>query len=134
MILRPAEGKKKSDVFVPDDTNIYRIGHKLAQNILNACKQAHTPTAVITFDYSGTPTKVTLLEKYIGQSGWLQVQHLSISSFENEDYLLLACFTDQARPLNPKQPKGCFRSMQPKKNPYTLAMKQRLWPQKPYSS
>lgn len=94
MILRPEDGQKKSDIIVPDDTNIYRIGHKLAQRILNTCKNALTPTKEVIFDYTNTPTKVTLLEKYIGHSGWLQVQHIAIHSFEEEDYLLLACFTE----------------------------------------
>lgn len=95
MILRPEDGQKKSDIIVPDDTNIYRIGHKLAQRILNTCKNALTPTKEVIFDYTNTPTKVTLLEKYIGHSGWLQVQHIAIHSFEEEDYLLLACFTEE---------------------------------------
>jgi len=94
MILRPEDGQKKSDIIIPDDTNIYRIGHKLAQRILNTCKNSLTPTKEVIFDYTNTPTKVTLLEKYIGHSGWLQVQHIAIHSFEEEDYLLLACFTE----------------------------------------
>lgn len=94
MILRPEDGQKKSDIIIPDDTNIYRIGHKLAQRILNTCKNTATPAKEVIFDYTNTPTKVTLLEKYIGHSGWLQIQHIAIHSFEEEDYLLLACFTD----------------------------------------
>lgn len=94
MILRPEAGKRKSDIFVPGDTNIYRSGHPLAQKILHACKQEETPTKEIIFDYSQTPTKVTALEPFVGQTGWLQVMHLGISSFENEDYILLACKTE----------------------------------------
>jgi len=94
MILSPQEGQKKSDIYVPDDTNIFRIGHKLAQRILTACKQESTPPRELVFDYTNTPTKITVLASFVGQSGWLQVQHLSINSFEQEDYLLLACFTD----------------------------------------
>lgn len=94
MILKAQEGKRKSDIFIPEDTNIYRIGHKLAQRILHTCKTKETPVAELIFDYSNTPTKITLLEKLKGQSGWLQVQSLSINSFELEDYMLLACITD----------------------------------------
>lgn len=100
MILRPEEGKKKSDILIPDDTNIYRVGHKLAQKILNTCKETKTPVAEVVFDYTNTQTKVTLLEKHIGKSGWLQVQYLSINSFEFEDYLLLACFTDEGEQID----------------------------------
>jgi len=94
MILRPLEGQKKSDIHVPDDTNIFRIGHKLAQRILTACKAEATPVMELVFNYTDTPTKITLLADFVGQTGWLQVQHLSINSFEYEDYLLLACYTE----------------------------------------
>lgn len=93
IILKPKQGQRKSDIDVPDDTNIYRVGHKLAKQILNACKKLTTPSKEIIFDYSNTPTKVTTLEKYIGQSGWLQVSRLEINSFEYEDYLIAACIT-----------------------------------------
>jgi superfamily II DNA/RNA helicase len=94
IILKPKQGQRKSDIDIPDDTNIYRVGHKLAKQILNACKKLNTPSKEIIFDYSNTPTKVTTLEKYIGQSGWLQVSRLEINSFEYEDYLIAACITD----------------------------------------
>jgi len=94
MILKPEEGKKKSEIFIPDDTNVYRVGHRLAQCILNACKEGNTPLQELVFDYTNSNTKITVLEQHLQGSGWLQVQHLAISSFENEDYLLTACFTE----------------------------------------
>lgn len=94
MILSPSAGKKKSDIEIPDDTNVYRIGHKLAEKILFECKKAETPAIELEFDYTNTQTKITLLEQKLGQTGWLQIQHLIINSFELEDYLLIACFTE----------------------------------------
>ena len=99
MILKPKHGQRKSDIDVPDATNIYRVGHKLAKKILNACKQIDTVTREVIFDYTNTPTKVTTLEPYIGQSGWLQVSHLKITSFEFEDFLILACVTDSGETI-----------------------------------
>jgi SNF2 family DNA or RNA helicase len=94
MILKAEEGKRKSDVHIPDDTNIYRVGHKLAQHILKACKEEETETKELTFDYTNTPTTISNLEKFKGQRGWMKVQQLSIQSFEEEDYILIACNTD----------------------------------------
>ncbi len=94
MILRPEEGKRKSDIYVPDDINVYRIGHKLAKRILRACKEHETPIKELVFDYTNTPTKITVLQNLIGQSGWFQLQYLNINSFEQEDYLLISCFTE----------------------------------------
>lgn len=108
MILKAEEGKKKSEIFVPEDTNIYRIGHKLAQHILDACKQKETPLKELVFDYSNTNTKITLLEQYIGKSGWLQAQYLSIQSFQDEDYMLLACITDDGEVIEKETAERLF--------------------------
>lgn len=94
-MLRTEEGKKKSDIIIPDDTNIYRVGHKLAQRILQECKSLPTPVRLVEFNYTDTPTLISSLNGLIGDSGWLRVEHLSINSFENEDYLLLSCITDE---------------------------------------
>jgi len=108
MILKAVEGRKKSEVFIPEDTNIYRIGHKLAQRILKACKKQETPVAEIVFDYTNTQTKITLLEQYIGKSGWLRVEHLTIQSFEDEDYVLLACVTENGEQLEKETAERLF--------------------------
>jgi len=108
MVLKPQQGQRKSDIEVPDDTNIYRIGHKLAQHILNKCKQIPVATKEIVFDYTNTPTKITVLEELIGQTGWLQVKILTISSFEKEEYILLSAFSDEGTILNPETSKKLF--------------------------
>lgn len=108
MILKTEEGKRKSDVFVPEDTNIYRVGHKLAQRILKACKEAATPVREVVFDYTNTQTKITLLEQFIGKSGWLRLEHLAVQSFEYEDYLLLACVTDDGEVIDKETAERLF--------------------------
>ena len=108
MILKTEEGKRKSDVFVPEDTNIYRVGHKLAQRILKACKETLTPVREVVFDYTNTQTKITLLEQFIGKSGWLRLEHLTVQSFEYEDYLLLACFTDDGEAMDKETAERLF--------------------------
>jgi ERCC4-related helicase len=101
-ILRSDDSRKKSDIEIPENTNIYRIGHKLAQQILTACKEAPTPVREVVFDYSNTPTIITLLEKFIGHSGWLRVEFLTINSFEQEEYLLAGAFTESGDMLDPE--------------------------------
>ncbi len=99
-LVRIDENKRKSETVIPDNTNIYRIGHRLAQRVLHACKSLGAPMAEVRFDYSHTPTKITALEPFIGQSGWMQVVLLSIHSFEVEDHLLVACFADDGTLLD----------------------------------
>lgn len=120
MVLKPKEGQRKSDIDVPDDTNIYRVGHKLAKHILEACKQLPTASKELIFDYNNTPTKVTTLEKYIGHSGWLQVSHLEINSFEFEDYLITACITEDGEVIDNEIAQRFF-SIQASESESTLA-------------
>lgn len=101
-MLRTEEGKKKSDIVVPDDTNIYRVGHKLAQRILQECKSLPTPVRMIEINYTDTPTLISSLNGLIGNSGWLRVEQLNINSFEDEDYLLLSCITDEGAEIEPE--------------------------------
>lgn len=108
MILKAEEGKRKSDIYIPDETNIYRSGHKLAQRILNECKELHTPTIEVVFDYTCTPTKISLLEPFIGKSGWLRIERLSIKSFEMEDYLPIACISDDNQVIEPEIARRLF--------------------------
>lgn len=74
----------------------------MAQEILKACKEKLTATKELTFDYSNAPTKITALEKYIGQSGWLKVSHLEIRSFEIEDHIISTCITDNDQIIDDK--------------------------------
>lgn len=95
MILKSDDKGKKLTSEVPDDTNIYRIGHKLAQRIIEECKNKETLPAAVQFNYTDTATKISYLEQFIGQSGWMSMQYLNVNSFENEEYLVLTCFTDE---------------------------------------
>ncbi len=94
MILRPKEGQKKSEIHVPDDTNIYRVGHPLAQRILNACKNSITAVKELIFEYPANETVSILLENYIGKQGWMQVSLITVSAFDEEDYIVIANTTD----------------------------------------
>lgn len=104
----PAEGEKKSSIALPEHTQIYRIGHPLAQSILKQYQEITLAPREVTFDYSGTPVKVTLLETIVGQSGWMQVEKTSIESFEQEDHLLVSCFTDEGEVVYPEVAERMF--------------------------
>ncbi|TAN20465.1 MAG: DEAD/DEAH box helicase [Chitinophagaceae bacterium] len=94
IILRSSNGEKRTGVSIPDDTNIYRVGHPLARRVLQACIQIPTPVKKIVFDYTHTPTNISALKNFVGKKGWLQLSLLSISSFEEEDRLITANFTE----------------------------------------
>jgi len=82
-----------------EDANIYRIGHPLAQRIIEQCKVPLLPKQELTFHYSETPKKITILESLIGRSGWLYAANITVSSFETEDHIILNGFCDDGNPL-----------------------------------
>jgi len=93
-MLQSDNEQKKSEIELPDDVNIYRVGHPLAQSILQNAKHISTDIGAFEIDLSGAEKKITLLDKFIGECGWLKVSVLSISSFELEEYILVSCITD----------------------------------------
>ena len=105
-IIHPGPYRIGRDII---DANIYRIGHPLAQRIIQECKNYQTDPTEITFDYSGIPDrKITILESLIGKSGWLSLSLLTISSFEAEDHLLFAGLTDDGIELDYEQAARLF--------------------------
>ena len=100
-MIRLRDNEKKSLAYIPENAQIYRIAHPLAQTILQKNKESSTPPCEVIFDYSNSPIKVTLLEEHIGQEGWMCIRKLSISSFEEEDHLLISCITDNGAVIPP---------------------------------
>ena len=94
-LIQTAGTKKKTEIQLPDEANIYRVGHPLAQSIIQECKSIKDALGSIDIQLTDAPKRVAALEPYIGTSGWLQVSLLSINSFELEEYLLISCLTNE---------------------------------------
>jgi SNF2 family DNA or RNA helicase len=54
-----------------EDANTYRIGHPLAQSVLEQCLALDVPPVGIRFWLSGSGKKLSILDRHIGHSGWL---------------------------------------------------------------
>lgn len=80
----------------------YRVGHLLAKEIIRRYENVDVAPQEIEFDYSGSEGKTALLEKIIGDSGWMIVDKISINSFEEEDHLLISCFDDSGEQIYPE--------------------------------
>ncbi len=100
LILRTKDDKRKTEIEIAANTNVYRIGHPLAQRIVEACKNKNLSAREITFDYTHTHKIITLLDELKGKSGWLQASLFSITSFESEEHILLSGFTDDGKELD----------------------------------
>lgn len=97
-----SERESKSELVLPYKVQTFRIGHPLAQNIIAKYKDAQISVSEIEFSYSSAEGKTALLEKICGQSGWMRVERISIDSFEQEDHLLIACYTDSGETVFPE--------------------------------
>lgn len=87
-----------------EDANIYRIGHPLAQHIIDSCKRLELQPIELIFDYTNTPLKkISILEEMIGKSGWLTATNLTIQSFEPEDHVVVCGMTDEGQSLQKEQ-------------------------------
>lgn len=97
------------DAEQPDDNaNIYRVGHPLAQKVINKCKEQTLPLKELIFDYSNSGKIISIIDGLKGKSGFLQAMQLSISSFETEDHILFAAFDDNGNTLQPEQCQRLF--------------------------
>lgn len=91
-----------------DDANLFRIGHPLAQRILERCRNLETPTAELRFNLSKSGKRLAVLLPHVGHSGWLVCLKFSIDSFENEDHILLAAIRDDGIFLEPNACRRLF--------------------------
>jgi ERCC4-related helicase len=90
------------------DENVYRIGHPLAQKIIDHFKTLKLPPVKMEFAYTRSGKKISILEPYVGASGWLAVVNLTIQSFETEDHLILCGLTDEGVKLDIEQCQRLF--------------------------
>lgn len=78
---------------------LYRLSHPLGEHVLDAAKGLPTPTAEMHFDVSNNPVRNAMIEELRGKSGWMTLRQLTITSFEEEEYLLLSGLDDDGRSL-----------------------------------
>ena len=74
-----------------ENAHIYRLGHPLAQALLQHAKHQPLSASKIVLDYAAYGVKVSVLESMRQRSGWLDVQSLQIRSLGAvEEHLLVA--------------------------------------------
>lgn len=69
---------------------LYRLSHPLGEHVIKSAKDGDCPPVEIVFDISGHATRILMIEKLSGKSGWLSLQHLHVESFEFDEYLLFS--------------------------------------------
>ncbi len=84
-----------------EDVNTYRVGHPLAQHVLESGRNLSLPVAEVVFDYGVYDGKISVVETLLGQSGWMALNLLSVEALDQvEEYPLFAGITDAGEELD----------------------------------
>jgi adenine-specific DNA-methyltransferase len=77
------------------EAHLYRLTHPLAQGVLAQAKSRNLPIVNLTLNYEQHEGKITILEAWRGQSGWLTLSLVTVESLDQaEDQLVFAMTTD----------------------------------------
>ena len=86
------------------DFHIYRPNHPLAEKVINNVIGTNTGRKRLVFHYNDSSApKVSILESFIGKSGFLRLTKMTVESFETEDYLIFSAMTDAGKELDDEQ-------------------------------
>ena len=91
-----------------DNAYSYRIGHPLAVQIIEKNKDLNLPIKEITFNYTDNKNNIAALKDYVGESGWLLAKKITVSSFDTEESIMLAAYTDSGEVLDEELCKKLF--------------------------
>lgn len=89
-----------------DEPHHYRLGCQLAQWVINQSQNVETKPVHLSFKYSETKEKISILEEMLGESGTLQLVSLSVQALEKEDYLVFSATASDGKELSQEQ---CYR-------------------------
>jgi len=107
LLFKMKDDPRENSFTLKKGTNLahhhFRIQHPMAQEILTTAMRRSLSKAELTFDYSGSSQKITILDGLIGQTGTLLVSHFSITALESEDYILFAGETEGGERLDADQ-------------------------------
>ena len=116
------------------DGHRYRLGHPLAQSAVDRALGRDLQGAHLTFDYSAWPQKAAALEPFVGKSGTLAVEKLSITGIDNQDHTIFSGIADEGTMLPNSASKRLFelpcRSVIPEDVEASATMLQQLEKQK----
>lgn len=82
------------------EAHLYRLNHPLAEAILEQAKNREIEAMEVNFHLTKHEGKVSALEPWHGQSGWLSVSQFSVEALDHaEDHLIFAAITEKAETI-----------------------------------
>jgi len=87
------KAEKNNEIF-------YRQQHPLAVHLIELATSRQLPPAALNFHYGKYGSIISVLEPLLGQSGWLELSKLTITSLDTEEFLVLNAWTDLGQIVN----------------------------------
>ncbi|MGC4033102.1 MAG: SNF2-related protein [Tepidisphaeraceae bacterium] len=78
----------------------YRQDHPLAVRLIENAISRPAKPQTITFGYTSHGQVVSIVKPLVGQSGWLELSKLTVTSLDTEEFLLLSAQTDTGESLD----------------------------------
>ena len=91
-----------------EDANLYRLGHPLAQKIIEKCKAFTPDSQTLAFDYTHSGKKISILESLVGKSGFMRVICNTVTALETEDFVLLSGVCEDGATVDAEQCRRFF--------------------------
>jgi ERCC4-related helicase len=88
--------------------HLYRLGHLLAEQLIETAKNRPLLSKELIFDYSSHPAKISAVEQLRNQKGWLKLCLLNISAIETEEHIVFSGVTDEGQSLDEETCKKLF--------------------------
>lgn len=90
------------------DANTFRVGHPLAQRLLDVGKAQPETSGEVIFSYSAAGKNIAILEPWVGKNGWLRCSRFTVQAVETEDHLVFAAITDSGETFDETQCRRLF--------------------------
>jgi len=91
-----------------EDVNTYRVGHPLAQRVIDRAKATSTSITQLAFQLTGSGKNIAILVPFIGRQGWLRCSRLSVRALEVEEQVLFSAVDDGGQVLDESQCRRMF--------------------------
>lgn len=83
------------------EAHFFRLNHPLGGAIIARASQRDLPILEVVFDYTAYEGRISLVEPFVGQSGWMTAALLSVEALgQSEDHLLVAGQCDDGAALS----------------------------------
>lgn len=93
-----------------EHAHVYRIGHPLAEWVMEKAKSHALAGTRLVFDYEAYGTQISTLKPYRGKSGWMTLKLVSVAALGDEEQrLVVAAMTTDGQILAEDDPEKLLR-------------------------